>query len=157
MRALDFIYVARTLALRAKRGRPPQIELRRAVSSTYYALFHCLAATGAKTLVGRAGAGPARRQTYRALQHGTTAKRCRNATVMNQFPPEIQTFANCFVEMQAKREDADYDPDAVFLKSDVVQDIDVAERTIQGLESASRRDRQAFAVYVLLHPRGVGA
>ena len=93
MRALDFIEVARTLAQPAKRGRPPQIELRRAVSSTYYALFHCLAATGAETLVGRAGAAPAKRQTYRALQHGTAKQRCRKTAVMNQVPPEIQAFA----------------------------------------------------------------
>ena len=45
--------------------------MRRAVSTTYYALFHCMAAAGADLLVGGPGANrsrPAWRQAYRALQ-----------------------------------------------------------------------------------------
>ena len=63
---------------------------------------------------------PAWRQTYRALDHRTARKRCENQNI-RQFPVEIQDLANVFVDMQKKRHGADYDPDAVFSKPEVVQ------------------------------------
>ena len=72
MRAPDFIETARHLT--SSTGRPRQTDLRRAVSTTYYALFHCLAACYADTIVGGPGAKrskPAWRQAYRALNHGS--------------------------------------------------------------------------------------
>lgn len=55
--------------------------------------------------------------------------------------------------MQMKRHSADYDPDAAFLKSDVIQYIDEAEDAIKQFNSAPRADRRAFAIYVLLDIR----
>ena len=61
-------------------GRPVQAELRRAVSATYYALFHALARCCANMLVGVAT--PASRsqqawtQVYRALEHGHAKNQC---------------------------------------------------------------------------------
>ena len=106
-------------------------------------------------VVGGAGSdrsGPAWRQTYRALGHGTARKRCENRNI-RQFPVEIQDLANVFVDMQKKRHGADYDPDAVFSKPDVLQGIHEAETVIRGFPRASRRDRRAFAVYLLLDIR----
>ena len=82
MRPADFIATARDLVDSNPRGRPRETNLRRAVSTTYYALFHCLAAAGADLLVGGAGADrsrPAWRQAYRALQHGPARKRCERS------------------------------------------------------------------------------
>ncbi len=154
MKPLDFLETARDLATSSKR-RPRQANLRRAVSTTYYALFHCLANCCADMVVGGAGSDrsrPAWRQTYRALGHGTAKTRCKNQNI-RQFPVEIQDLANVFVDMQKKRHSADYDPDAVFSKPEVVQDIDEAETVIRGFPRASRRDRRAFAVYLLLDIR----
>ena len=58
-----------------------------------------------------------------------------------------------FVDMQKKRHTADYDPDAVFFKLAVVQGIHEAETVIRGFPEASRRDRRAFAVHLLLDIR----
>ena len=55
--------------------------------------------------------------------------------------------------MQKKRHGADYDPDAVFPKRDVLQDIDEAETVIRGFQAASAKDRRAFAVDLLLDIR----
>ena len=84
MQALDFIATARLLAGQPSRGRPLETNLRRAVSTAYYALFHCLAECCADMIVG--GPGSNRNRTawlrvYRALQHGTARNRCleRNA------------------------------------------------------------------------------
>ena len=55
--------------------------------------------------------------------------------------------------MQAKRHSADYDPDAAFDKSQVLQYIDLTEDTINRFNGTPRRDRRAFAIYVLLDIR----
>ena len=55
--------------------------------------------------------------------------------------------------MQQKRHDADYDPDAAFVKSEVLASISEAEAAIQRFGEAPLRDRRAFAVYVLLDLR----
>lgn len=158
----NYLTTALELARADQRGRPRETNLRRAVSTTYYALFHCLAACCANMLVGGPGANrsrPAWRQTYRALQHGTARQRCQQSTVVARFPSEIQDFADRFVDMQKKRHSADYDPYAMrnpitrLVKSDVIQDIRVAEGIIHGFNQCSARDRRAFAVYVLLDRR----
>ena len=55
--------------------------------------------------------------------------------------------------MQKKRHGADYDPDLVLFKPGVLQDIDEAETIIRGFPMAPRKDRRAFAVYLLLEIR----
>lgn len=153
LKPLDFIATARDLAGANSKGRPRETNIRRAVSSTYYALFHCLATCNANMLVGGPGANrsqPAWRQAYRGLQHGTARQRCERQNIIIKFPDEIQDFAERFVDMQQKRHEADYDPDATFSKSDVIQDITDAEDVIRCFNSVPVRDRRAFAVYVLL-------
>lgn len=153
MHALDFIKTARDLA--TSRGRPRQANLRRAVSTTYYALFHCLAACCADMLVGSAGSDrseQAWRQTYRALLHGPARQRCAHDNI-EWFPNEIQDLANVFVNMQTKRHSADYDPEAAFSKPEVIQDIDETENVIRQFPQASRKDRRAFAIYLLFKIR----
>ena len=56
-----------------RRGRPQQVQLRKAISAAYYAMFHALATSNADTLIGaspRFRSLPAWTQTYRALDHG---------------------------------------------------------------------------------------
>ena len=151
----DFIATARDLAEGTSRGRPRQTNLRRAVSTTYYALFHCMAICCADMLVGGVGANrsaAAWRQAYRALQHTTARQRCAQPTI-KRFPNDIQDFAIEFVAMQRKRESADYDPDGTFYKSDVLQDINTTENVIGQFMKAPLKDRRAFAVYILLNIR----
>ena len=154
MKPLDFIRTARDLTTTSSR-RPREVDLRRAVSTTYYAMFHCLAGSCADLIVGGAGASRSKhawRQTYRALDHRTARKRCEGQDI-RRFPVEIQDFANVFIDMQKKRHSADYDPAAVFSKLTVVQGIQDAEKVISDFVRAPRKDLRAFAVYVLLDIR----
>ena len=133
-----------------------ETDLRRATSTAYYALFHCLAQGCADLLVG--GPSSARdlaawTQTYRALQHTTARQRCNNLARMLHFPIPIQNFGAVFVRMQIQRHDADYNPDSEFTKQDVIQNINEAENAINGFVRAPIKDRRAFAVYVLLDNR----
>ena len=151
LEASDFIATARRLADTSRPGRPRETDLRRAISTAYYALFHCLAACCADTLVGGPGSNrsmQAWNRMYRSLEHGTIRKRCQHRDIAN-FPPAIRFFVNTFVSMQNSRHDADYAPDAEFRKEDVIKDIDRAENAIRAFAGADIADRKAFAVHVL--------
>ena len=148
----NLVVAARDMAS-THRGRPRQASLCRAVSTAYYAMFHCLAACCANTIVGGTGAGrsyPAWLQAYRALEHGTARSRFRNRSYIVKFPPEIRSFADKFLEMQEKRHKADYDPTVTFPKLDVLSDIAAVENAIGEFSQASIKDRRALAVFVLL-------
>ncbi len=156
MKPADFIATARDLAQANTRGRPRETNLRRAVSTAYYALFHGLAECCADMLVGGSGANRSQaawRQTYRALQHGTIRQRCQHQAVIRKFSTEIQNFAIQFVILQKERHRADYDPEGVYNKDEVLQKITEVERRLKGFTKVPARDRRAFAIYVLLDIR----
>ena len=130
--------------------------LRRAISSCYYALFHCLARECADSLIGGTGAArsdKAWKQVYRALEHNYVSNQVRNKDIIKRFPKEIEDFANTFVGLQKKRHDADYDPYAKFTKSEVETDIITTTQAVATFKSASVKDRRAFCAYVLLKSR----
>ena len=147
----DLLATARQLAGAPSGTSPSQASLRRAVSTTYYALFHCMAENCADMLVGGPGSGQSRsawHQAYRALEHGR-AKQRADQDRLRRFPQEIQDFAKWFAEMQERRQTADYDPSVSFTQSAVIEDIDLAELRIAQFRRASERDRRAFAAFVL--------
>ena len=89
-------------------------------------------------------------QMYRALEHRQAKDRCRNGDVMKHFPKAIQDFANVFVQMQIKREDADYNPGYRAFKSAVITDILIADAAMKDFDKAPPKDRRAFAAFVIL-------
>ena len=152
MRPLSLIQTAKQLAGARSAGLPRETNLRRAVSTTYYALFHCLAKTCADTLVGASSSNRSNKawmQAYRSLQHSQARDRCNRAHSL-KFPQEIQDFAQLFPSAQRLRERADYNPNSVFTKSNVVRQIADAERVIRNFSRCPVKDRRAFAVYVLM-------
>ncbi len=58
-----------------------------------------------------------------------------------------------FVEMQRKRQTADYDPEVRFRKADVIYDIDRVARVLERFSRVAAKDQRAFAIYVLLRRR----
>lgn len=159
MKSNDLLLIAQQLAqgeLGKRRGRPRGIELRTAVSATYYALFHTLAGCGADLLVGKTKANrnqKAWQQTYRALDHGAARRQCARKEVETRFPLAIQDFAASFVSMQSLRHQADYDPVASFSRSVVLNLIKETQDAVSGFNNVARKDRRAFVVYVLLKHR----
>lgn len=102
-------------------------------------------------MVGGTGATrsrPAWKQVYRALSHGPTRKACVSKS-LEKFPDQVQDFANMFVQMQAKRHAADYDPTTRSTKSEVLLDIEAVEAVINDFVKVPVKDRRAFAALVL--------
>ena len=139
-----------------KRGRPDPVELKRAVSTIYYALFHALAQCVADRLAGPttiARNRPAWVQAYRCLNHGSTRNQCNRKDEIKRFPSEVQAFATMFVNMQKRRNEADYDPKASFARVQVVQWVHQAELAVANFNRVSTTELREFAVYVALPPR----
>ena len=157
VKALDLIATAELLSEHPRIGRPLETNLRRAISTAYYAFFHCLAENCADMVVGGPGARRSReawRQVYRALNHGYARRRCNYQNEISKFPSEIRRFARLFVQMQELRHDADYDPYAeIPTRAEVIQHIGNAENTIRQFPNAPILDRRSFAVHVLLSGR----
>ena len=132
---------------------PTQARLRRAVSTAYYAMFHCLAAAAADLFIGTVRS-PAWHRTYRALEHGRARSACRQAQTMREFPAEVRDFADVLIVLQIERQKADYALDTdEYEKSDVLRRIASAEQAISRFEQADVVARRGFAAHVLFRQR----
>ena len=151
----DLIGIARLLASGSP-GQPSQTELRRAVSSAYYALFHALAQSCADMLAGTGSSvrsATAWTRVYRSLEHGHARNQCDNQSAMIEFPDGIRNFGRAFIWLQGHRHKADYDPEARFDRDEAMLLIEVSNDALIKFENTSVADRRAFAIHVLLRQR----
>lgn len=153
----------------AARHKPSQADLRRAVSTAYYAVFDALARTCAEEIVGSSAPKRASLEwtrVYRALNHGRSegaldeldphrkgkAKRGLEIAIH----PDIATLCETLEILRQRRIEADYDPKALRLKrQQVVELIDDAEAAIERLAAAPTDQRQAFCFICILPFRRV--
>ena len=147
----DLIKTARGMAVLDPQ-QPTQADLRRAISTAYYALFHCLALSGADLLIG-AERDSAWHQVYRALEHGKTVRICDDDQRMAEFPESIREFAAAFVFLQRERQQADYAIEVWYNKTHVLENIDRAEKAINHYERAGVQDRRRFVALALFRQR----
>ena len=156
MRPLDLIASARRLLGKTRRGPSRQSDLKRAISTAYYAMFHALCWNCADCLIGKTQSSRSKhawRQAYRAVEHGFSKNQCKNKSILEQFPKEIEDFANQFVALQEKRHQADYDPFSRFTRNDVITSIEAAEIGIRKLQAATIKDKRAFAAWTAMKNR----
>ena len=127
--------------------------MKRATSTLYYAMFHCLSRSHSDVLAG-IGGGEAWARVYRAMDHGYAAKRCRDSNGLAVFAKEIQQFANLFCMAQEDRIQADYNPRFAGkpLGTVIFQSLAVRATMLSfnGVAADSRRD---FALYLLIKNR----
>jgi hypothetical protein len=126
----DLLEQARHLAGREP-TRPRQASLRRAVSASYYALFHLLAAEGARLTAPVRPSG-LRAQVRRAFVHADMKSLCRQFAgrtslsdhmrllVSLPLDPDLISIATMFVELQNARHSADYDASRSFTRFQVL-------------------------------------
>jgi hypothetical protein len=139
----QFLEQSRHLATRDPR-RPQQGNLRRAVSTAYYALFHFLVDRASRFLVGSSGErGPLRKLLSRAFTHTEVASACKSfgggtlpAVVARHFaglsiPPEVRSLADTVCAAQQLRHVADYDLSESFHRSEVLALIDDVEQRME--------------------------
>jgi hypothetical protein len=162
--AQDLLSHAEELLDSGRSGARSQVNRRRAISAAYYGLFHYLLADA---LVGKTKrAEPAYALVYRAFEHGKMRNRAEQATKPQSkiakalpsfgiaaFSDHIRTGAAGFVDLQAERHKADYDPRYRPSLEVAQAQIDAARRAIENFTNAEKSEYQLFLLILLFEPR----
>ncbi len=133
-------------------GKPRQVNLKRALSTAYYAMLNALSRNCADSLVGTTGARRSQsawQQAYRSIKHRYAKNQCKMYEISG-FAESIQEFAGKFVELQLKRHQADYNPSYRLTRDDVYNDIETAAMVIQQLQESDPIERTGFAVWIAM-------
>ena len=129
-------------------------DIRRAVSNTYYALFHALAASNADALIGPVNnrvTAAAWTRVYRGLDHRTAERELRSHR--NEFSQEARDFSDNFSFLQGRRHSADYDPRAVFTAQQTSVGLAVAAYVCGNYLQVDRTERAYIATITLIRGR----
>ena len=115
-----------------------QSDLRRAVSTAYYALFHLLAEDCCRRWLG--GSAAAETGLQRALDHGPMKQSSMQFKAphwrdwhgsLQVVPPEIRRVAQAFIDLQEDRQLADYDNHERWTVTDVQPLLEIATSAVQ--------------------------
>jgi len=151
------------------RFRPEQVNLRRAVSGAYYALFHALVEVSCVRL---AGPGPRTRAMRRLLARTYTHAEMQRASRAfaqgaNGLPPdlrlalagsevssELRELAQLFHRLQDDRHEADYDLAVQWRRGDVLVQITAVGACLEYLRrERSARDLRTYLTSILVWNR----
>jgi hypothetical protein len=147
-------------------GPPRQVDLRRAISSAYYGIFHATLTAAADHFVGTT-----KRSTteyalvYRSIDHRSLRTLCSQVVKPtlpasfspygsgNSFGPDVRAFAAAVIELQEKRISADYDPLIRIKSSDALLAVSVARSAVARFRSTNARRRVAFLTFLVFPKR----
>ncbi|HKM61024.1 MAG TPA: hypothetical protein VJY39_00910 [Acidisphaera sp.] len=160
-----FFDQAEKLASSPLTGTVRQVDLRRAISSAYYGLFHFVLTAAADEFVGvtRRSRGQYT-LLYRSIDHRTLKDLCIDVAKQNPprryasyvpsgFDANVLAFADAAVELQERRHIADYDPQPRFRTADAKLAVEMARSAIERFKRAKREHRRDFLILLLCPPR----
>jgi hypothetical protein len=138
--------------------KPKQVNLRRAVSSAYYAVFHLLVDEACRVLIGaQHNQAPFRQVLGRAFAQGIMKEACKSfggGTLRKgvakglpasfAIPGEIRDLALAFVELQEWRHLADYDLTERFKRSVVLTLFSQVKNRIEGFTKLPSSNEKRF-------------
>jgi hypothetical protein len=146
--------------------KPRQVDLRRAISTAYYAVFHQILTAAADEFVGKSSRNNSRYAlVYRSIDHKAVRRTCEEAYKLKPgqkfakflppdgFSQDIRNFASDFMRLQELRHDADYDPSQFVSSVDAMFSVFLASSAIQAFNSAKPDSRKLFLTLVLFPPR----
>ena len=138
---------------------PTQADLRRSVSSAYYALFHLLifeACLNWSNDTSRAGLA-------RMFDHGVMKKVSKKVTDANMMPyagedpaiaDKLRSFAGLFVQLQERRHEADYNVKDAWTLTQSLKEVLAANRAfVTWQEIRTEKISQDYLVSLLIRPR----
>jgi hypothetical protein len=147
-------------------GPPRQADLRRSISTAYYALFNFILRAVADEFVGAGRRSSARYALlYRSIDHRALREVCvesarqrasnRYAPYVPEggFDPNILTVAAAVVELQSRRHAADYNPLTGFSAKDAELAVEAARRAVRRFGEADGEHRRMFLTLLLCPPR----
>lgn len=166
LRSDQLIDQAERLSMRPPAGAPRQVDLRRAISAAYYAVFHATLTAAADSVIGATRRlSPEYGLAYRSLDHRALRSLCEDisrSSVPTKYGPylpsggfgaEIVGFAAGAAELQERRHAADYDPTLRVKMSDARLAIQTARVAISRFSAAAPDQRRAFLSLLIFPPR----
>jgi len=143
--------------------KPKQANLRRAISSAYYAVFHLLVDEACRVQIGALhNQAPFRQVLGRAFAHAVMKEACKSFAggtlkkgvakglpVGFSVPGEIRVLADTFVELQDSRHLADYDLTERFERSDVLALIAQVRKHITNFKNLAPSNEKRFLLACL--------
>lgn len=151
---------AARLTARDGRGAPRQADLRRAISSAYYGLFHAIVTQAIDDFFG-----PTQRHTpqyekmYRSIKHEKLRKIC-DEIVKSNFPKNHSIFghdltgvASAFISLQEKRHLADYAPRFKVGLSDATLMVTSARTALDSFRGVTETRRRIFSALIIFQIR----
>jgi len=147
-------------------GRPRQVDVRRSISSAYYAIFHAVITAAADEFVGAVHRSTREHGlVMRSVDHRTIKTICIDLTktqlpraYRSYVPPagfadDITAFADVFSDLQEQRHAADYDSLKSYVTADAQGAIANARTALGKLRHAPASDRRAFLFLLLFPPK----
>lgn len=144
-------------------GAARHVDLRRAISNAYYALFHAVTAKAVDDLVGtRDRRSPRYRLVYRSVEHKALRKLCEDVVKptlprrYSKFAPDggfgedLKSFAKTLLELQA-----DYDPLFAATRSSAVKMVEKSREALSQFRRADENLRRDFLTLAIFPPREV--
>jgi uncharacterized protein (UPF0332 family) len=151
----------------AAQGRPKQSNLRRGVSTAYYAVFHAIGWSVVTHLLP-SGRRADRFALARSVDHSAIKKVCGWIANPKSAPanvvPLVETLAAnaamlnialVFLDLMEARHRADYDHTATFAKPTAIRHVDDAESVIAALGGVATGIREGFCALIALEARKV--
>jgi uncharacterized protein (UPF0332 family) len=144
----DLLVQAQQLAQLDAR-RPKQANLRRAVSSAYYALFHLLTSETSALYAAEPGLAARINRTLGHLDmkkastmigNGKLPRALQPPSGVYTTPDELKTVAKAFVSLQEARHEADYDLSQTFRRRQVLDYIQSARQAFEAWERIRKTD-----------------
>ncbi len=147
-------------------GAPRHADLRRAISTAYYGVFHAIATQVADEFVGRTQRDtPRYALVYRRIEHRSLVGLCEDVVKSTPppkyskylpsggFGPDVVAVATAVIELQEKRHAADYDPLFRVSVSDAVLAIETGRNAMLRLKDMNRVQRKSFLSLIVFSPR----
>jgi hypothetical protein len=148
----------------AERGRPAYADHRRAISTAYYAVFHAIGGRVAEAVFGGSdeaflhrirrwiGHGDIREVAIWVCQlegerSGSPPAHIRDLLAprgASSIDPDTLSLAEGFLELNDKREQADYNHEAVFSRADTLTQIGLARAVVERVEEAQTNSARHF-------------
>ncbi|BCX17174.1 MAG: hypothetical protein KatS3mg117_0856 [Geminicoccaceae bacterium] len=139
---------------RSRRGAPRQSDLRRAVSTIYYALFQALSGEAADLLVGRsARQTAARRRVHRAIEHRAAKNAAEALAASRSASDELRRFCRAFTRAKEERHAADYDPFLRLRQEEVRAAVEAGHAALNAFERLDRAERLELVTRCLFRDR----
>jgi uncharacterized protein (UPF0332 family) len=151
----ELLRQAETLA-----GNPTatQVDLRRAISAAYYAVFHFCSTAAADLILGAsARSSPSYTLVYRSIDHSrfrAVSKQLSGSpiTPVGGFG-KIEDFAPLAASLNEQRSSADYDPSKSYTVAEVKVVISQAREAITWFRSCTQEQQEAFLMLFLFRSR----